>query len=524
MKKIVIVKNVAAVLLLAALCGGCAKKDVPAQSPAQAGGGSDGSSRDPITMSYYFPMHPSDVAEHFNDQAPGLVKLKEKTGVSIKWQLIPGNLQLQTEQFNLMMGSGEITDVVCSDIAARLKLYPDAWLPLDDLIKGNPQRYPNLNKYIYQDSYLMKYLPDSDGKNRYIPMIATRRIGNVFIVREDLLNKYGLNSPVTLEDWHTVLTAAKADGKIPYMTRSQRAGIMALFEGFMDCVREDYFVENGVVKYGVFDPRLKEAVEIARQWYAEGLIDKEYPSTDSTVWWESVLRGDVFATIDNIQRLAAANFEFMNQNSEIFMTGLGPMESPKTGKRHTTGHYPKVRDKSAAISRSAKNPERILDYFEYCYSEEGFILMNFGIENVSFEYVDGVPRLDPNYTKAVADKVKPHVITVKDQPKIQKNELDYDYNLDRPDHNSLRKIRDEYRANDYIQENWIASLSFTDAERSIITPIRSEIDTYRSEMLDKFIMGIEPMSNWDAFVSQIQRMNLQKTIDIYQAALDRLLK
>jgi hypothetical protein len=32
------------------------------------------------------------------------------------------------------------------------------------------------------------------------------------------------------------------------------------------------------------------------------------------------------------------------------------------------------------------------------------------------------------------------------------------------------------------------------------------------------------MSNWDAFVTQIQRMNLQKSIDIYQAALDRLNK
>jgi hypothetical protein len=37
-------------------------------------------------------------------------------------------------------------------------------------------------------------------------------------------------------------------------------------------------------------------------------------------------------------------------------------------------------------------------------------------------------------------------------------------------------------------------------------------------------MGVEPMSRWDAFVSQMQRMNLQKTIDIYQAALNRLLK
>jgi putative aldouronate transport system substrate-binding protein len=81
-----------------------------------------------------------------------------------------------------------------------------------------------------------------------------------------------------------------------------------------------------------------------------------------------------------------------------------------------------------------------------------------------------------------------------------------------------------YREGDFIREDWILSLSFTDEERAILASIKTEIDTYRSEMLDKFIMGIEPMSRWDAFTGQIERMNVRTTIDIYQAALDRLLK
>jgi putative aldouronate transport system substrate-binding protein len=173
---------------------------------------------------------------------------------------------------------------------------------------------------------------------------------------------------------------------------------------------------------------------------------------------------------------------------------------------------------------SAKNPERILDMFEYCFSDEGNILMNFGIENYSFTYVNGTPTLDPDYTKKVSSGELKHVITIVDMPKRQKDELFYDYNLDRTDHNSLRTARDLLINGNHIQENWISSLVFTDAEKSTLTPIKTDLDTYRSEMLDKFIMGIEPMSNWDAFVTQIQRMNLQKSIDIYQAALDRLNK
>jgi putative aldouronate transport system substrate-binding protein len=183
-----------------------------------------------------------------------------------------------------------------------------------------------------------------------------------------------------------------------------------------------------------------------------------------------------------------------------------------------------VRDRSAAVSISAKNPERVLDYFEYCFSDEGFILMNFGIQGYSFTYSNGMPLLDPDFTARVDRGELVHPLTTRDMPKNQRDELVYDYTFDREDHQATRDARDLYTDNDFIRENWIASLSFTDEERAVLTPLRAELDTYRGEWLDKFIMGVEPMSRWDSFASQIQRMNLQTTIDIYQKALDRLLK
>jgi putative aldouronate transport system substrate-binding protein len=517
MKKI-IVRQTAALFLTLGIAA-CSGRDDAASVPP----GKDY----PVTMTYFFPMHPSDTMNMFADDAPGFAALKEKTGVTVQWRLIPGaNPEMQNDQYNLMMASGDIADVVCMNVES-LKKYPDAWLVLDDYIKGNRERYPNLNKYIYDDGYCVKYLAGSDKKIRVIPQLANRRIGSFFVMRGDLLEKYRMNAPVTLEDWHRALTAAKNDGKIPYKTRNGRLGLNSLLEGYMDCVKEDYFVEDGRIKYGVFDPRYKEAVEILRRWYAEGLIDPEYPSADTTRWWEAALRGDVFSTFDNALRLPAANLEFVfNQKDCPYrMTGVGPMQSPRTGLRKTIAHYPRILPKSAAISRTAKNPERILDFFEYCFSDEGYILMNFGIEGYTFEYDEnGNPRQYPDWVAKVARGEMKHVLTVKDMPKNTRDELDTDYTLDREDHESLRQARDIYREGDFIREDWILSLSFTGEEREILAPVKTEIDTYRGEMLDKFIMGIEPMSRWDAFTGQIKKMNVQMTIDIYQAALDRLLK
>jgi putative aldouronate transport system substrate-binding protein len=252
-------------------------------------------------------MQASERTNWFTPDAPGFKVIEEKTGVAVQWQPVPaGNAQLINESYNLLMASGDIPDVVIGDINLQLRRYPQARLPFDTIVKANPDRYPNLNKYILEDEYLKSVLPDTDGQIRYVPMLATRRIGDIIIAREDLLKKYGLAPPESADDWRKAPTAAKQDGKIGFMSRYQRGGILyRLLAGYMDCVIEDYFVEDGKVKYGVLDPRFKAGIELARKWYAEGLIGPEYPSTDSTRWWESVLRGDVFTTHDNIQRIQA---------------------------------------------------------------------------------------------------------------------------------------------------------------------------------------------------------------------------
>lgn len=514
MKKNTFVFALPGLVVLAALLGACAKKDAAVSS--------DVSAREPITVTWWQAMHVADRPDMYADDAPGWKALREATGVTIKWELIP-NVNVTTA-YNLLIASGDIPDIVTGDPNALLRRFIQAWLPLDTRIKGNP-RYANLDNIIFHDDYLDNYLTDSDGHIRVIPMLTKRRVGDILIARQDLLEKYDIEPPVTLEDWHNALVLAKQDGKIPYMSRFQRRGLLArFFTGYMDCVQEDYFVEDGVVKYGALDPRLKATVEVARQWYAEGLIDQEYLSTDTSRWWENVLRGNVFAFHDNIARIQSADNDFItNQNVPYRVMGVGPMQSPYTGKRNTIIHYPHVLGLSASISVNTENPERVLDMFDYIFSEEGFILMNFGIEGLSFNYIDGNPVNDPEYNNRYDRGEVPHVGTTRNLAKNLRNELDYDYIFDREDHQALREARDLYRNNDFIRENWIASLNFTDDERSALSPINAELDTYRGEMLDKFIMGIEPMSRWDVFTNQIQGMNVDTALAIYQAALDRLL-
>jgi putative aldouronate transport system substrate-binding protein len=64
-------------------------------------------------------------------------------------------------------------------------------------------------------------------------------------------------------------------------------------------------------------------------------------------------------------------------------------------------------------------------------------------------------------------------------------------------------------------------ITATPDESQRLATIMNEVNTYVSEMFTKFIMGQEPLDNFDAFVDQMKKMNIEEAIELRQAALDR---
>ena len=53
--------------------------------------------------------------------------------------------------------------------------------------------------------------------------------------------------------------------------------------------------------------------------------------------------------------------------------------------------------------------------------------------------------------------------------------------------------------------------------------LKSDIDTYRNEWIDKFITGIEPMEKYDGFVQTLKSLGVEEYLEIYNASLQRYL-
>ena len=82
-------------------------------------------------------------------------------------------------------------------------------------------------------------------------------------------------------------------------------------------------------------------------------------------------------------------------------------------------------------------------------------------------------------------------------------------------------------ANAYWDENYVDStalptnLSISSEESARYSAIMSDVETYLNEIVVKFIIGSEPLANFDNFRDTVASLNLDDAIQIRQDAVDR---
>lgn len=105
------------------------------------------------------------------------------------------------ERLNLVMMDAQLPDIIMDMPTTEVLKYGESGviLSLNDYIENN---MPNLKKEIDKRDGVEKALTYSDGNIYYMPMLDEKVSGNMpYIVRTDWLEKLGIESPVTLEDW-----------------------------------------------------------------------------------------------------------------------------------------------------------------------------------------------------------------------------------------------------------------------------------------------------------------------------------
>jgi putative aldouronate transport system substrate-binding protein len=204
-------------------------------------------------------------------------------------------------------------------------------------------------------------------------------------------------------------------------------------------------------------------------------------------------------------RLIAANPPVLNRGDHIVQT----IENPFTG---LGGH---------AISTQNQHIEISARFLDWGYGPEGHIFQNFGTEGVSFNWINGQPiytdyLLNHPGGQSRAQIFSAHTRASWNGPMIQDRRYE-DQFLDLPEQVAAKNIwlqPDPFR-------NMMPPVTPTQEESREFAQIMQAINTYANEMISRFIIGIEPLENFDSYVDQINRMGMPRALEIQAAALKR---
>lgn len=390
------------------------------------------------------------------------------------------------EKVNIILSSNDLPDLVklSNTHFNDMFEYADqgALMDLTDLVQ---EHAPNVLKNIPQQALDRCMV---DGRLYGIPIWCSPQRMN-FIVRQDWLDRLNLETPTTLDELHTVMTAFvkdDPDGNGVNDTYGFTGRGMEGFEpifgafGFTGIAFSYWFEdEQGQLKPSAVHPNAPKALALIKQWYDEGLIDPEFVilKNESEIndkamknqwgfyyqWWTYEPKIEM---------------EMQKVDPNVKFSRLAPPIGPdgQSGNRGVG-----LVNGVIVMLQNAKNPEACIRLIDWMHTEEGMMTQYSGVQGVHWEQkADGTYVTLPQYTE--------------DQKWIQwYSAFENEWPLLQVETPLVQSRRDALNWN--VITNAADGMK-TDAELRYKTDLQDFVSTSYSN----FITGKQDLSQWDKFV------------------------
>ena len=458
----------------------------------------------------------------------GVEVIEDATGVDVLFQSPPSNSE---DAYKMMVISGDLPDVILWQYSASTdRMYEEGLIiDLTDLIA---EYAPNLTRIFDERPELRKEVETADGRIFYFPSInpmltvedICRRTTAGLIIRKDWLDKLGLKVPNTVDEWYEVLTAFKTrdpngngvhdeipfDGwGLPYFAASY--GVLNRF-----CIKPD-----GTVVYGPMEQEYKAYLETMNKWYSEGLLGSNCLIHSEAWKVENIVNNltGAFTGMDNAWRHYLPDLQ---ANVADAMFAPVPWALSSDGVRYTfrtetASHMSKF---VTTITSDCKDPVAAVKFIDYMYSQEGADLLTWGIEGKTYVVENGEKKLT-DYALEVAEDgylvLHHYAIGHAAFPKYDGESVVL---ATYPEDQIVAETTWADSSNALVYPPYI-SLSVKD--KAFCDGVMDDVNNYISEMEIKFITGEEPLSNFDNYVKQLEKMGVRDALEIYRREYDKFM-
>lgn len=487
---------------------------------------------EPLEFTFFY--HSSNLYA-FDENWPVFEEMQRLTNISFKntanalSTLTATEFQLEaSSQFQSELYGG-------SDTSSLFMTYGPmgAFYSLDDYF----EYLPNFSKYLAENPDVVASITSSDGKIYYIPSVTDGKTARAYFIREDWLLNLGLDIPKTVQDFEDVLIAFRDDDpngngqndEIPYFSDNWLEMIRLVNLWDARCYSADNYTDRVVLgednkMYHTWTTdEFKTGIENISRWFDEGLIDPQIFTKSGTARIEYLLNDMGGMTHEWASSTSSYNNNTYIENFKFSIVAPPITELSNQWEEHIRS---KVTTNGVAISTSCDEElvPILFSYLDYFWSEEGRILSNFGVENVHWTYVDGVPTFTDLIlidSPSVYSYLRENVGAQLDIGFHQ----DYRYELQWTHEVALDGIN-MYIENGYSDDLFsLPTLPYTNDENFLLNYLQYDINGYSNEQIQYFILNDWTLidEQWDDYLAKLDSLGMQDLLDLYDTVYARFL-
>jgi putative aldouronate transport system substrate-binding protein len=363
------------------------------ETNSESSSDSDSDSTETLEPSTYHLFNAGAAGKDLNTNETTLgKKFEEETGVNFRLEHLVGDLN---QKIGVMVAGGNYPDVIVPDAGIDTLLDAGAFIPLNDLLEEHGQNI--LEAYA---DYLPMFTHD-DGNIYYLPFGATvnefQPNPNIdqgaFWIQRGILKEYGFPEIKTLDEYLEVITRYAAENpEIDGMKTIPFTGLTYdwRFFAFSNIPNHlaGYPNDGGVmVNMDTHEAKVYADSEYAKRWLkelntlnADGNLDQEMFVMNYDEYLAKLTSGRVLGFFDY-------GWQFGNAANALRDAGDPDKEYmalPVVFDESITDQYLEpptfTGNRGIGITVSAKNPERIIQYWDNLIKEENQKLVFWGIE------------------------------------------------------------------------------------------------------------------------------------------------
>ncbi|MGN0244590.1 MAG: hypothetical protein ACI4DK_01345 [Lachnospiraceae bacterium] len=330
---------------------------------------------------YYFPAIESMTGVH----------------VAIDWQTEEG--YSSTVATTLLANKENLPDIINPTDFGVMDLADDGLIiPLDNYL----DQMPDIVAAVGEDH--MDEWRSADGHIYTIPSVSTIQGSFSMMVRQDWLSELGMDTPKTWEDWisywrgvrdHDLNGNGDPTDEIPLALAQSADGersLTLLLNAFGIAASNDTqfcVLEDGTYTMVYEHPRYPEFLEAVAELYEEGILVEGYETFSYSLIEEMMAANTLGSTMTFAASGAQTTALRESGDDDALWKSVEPVAGPY-GERMLPERE-LILPVWSVTAQAAKNGkvEDIIQFFNWCYTEEGARLYNYGLEGISYTVENG---------------------------------------------------------------------------------------------------------------------------------------